>query len=195
MNSCDALLAANIGVDCDNPMVGGLEEIGVLINFSDIDFDASTRDETNKNLVTLALKSGKKGFSVYQHGNQPFNGTNTAFAANAYYNKFTKTVSFVVYDHSADTSNKIIDQLANGTFVAVIKSRYAGSDGKSKYEVYGFDGGLRMSEGSRDPYSDDTSGAWLVSMQETAPKSALFMWSGSLTQTEDAFKSLMNSAS
>lgn len=188
MATCDKLLAMDISPDCNNPQVGGLESDGVIINRADIDFDASTR--TGNVISTLALKSGKKGFQIYQQGNNPFTGSNVNFTTGAFMNKFTKQVGFVVYDHSAECCSKIIDQLANGSFVVVLKNKYAGSDSKSKYEVYGYEGGLKQTEGSRDPYSEDTEGGWSISLQEVSPTSGIFLYSTSLTATDAAFKAL-----
>lgn len=186
--NCDKLLAMAIAPDCNNPHVGGIEPDGVIINRADIDFDACVRE---KNIITtLALKSGKNGFPISQIGNNPFTGGNTAFTAGTYINKFTKQVNFVVYDHSAECCEKIIDQLANGQFVVVLKNKHAGADKKSRYEVFGFEAGLKMSEGSHDPYSEDTDGGWAVALQETAPTSGLFMYSTSLSATDGAFESL-----
>lgn len=186
--TCDKLLAMGISPDCDNPQVGGLEADGVIINRADIDFDASTR--TGNIISTLALKSGKHGFPIFQQGNNPFTGSNATFTAGSFLNKFTKKVNFVVYDHSAECCSKIIDQLANGQFVVVMKNKYAGSDSKSKYEVFGYEAGLKQTEGSREPYSEDTEGGWSVSLQEVAPTSGIFLYSTSITATEAAFNAL-----
>lgn len=192
MATCDKLLAKGIAPDCNHPQVGGMEADGVIINYADIDFDASTR---NGNVIsTLALKSGKKGFEIFQQGNNPFTGSNVAFTAGAMLNKFTKQVNFVVYDHSAECCSKIIDQLANGSFVVVLKNKYAGADSQSKYEVFGFEAGLKQTEGSRDPYSEDTEGGWSIALQEVAPTSGLFLYSTSMTATEAAFKALASAS-
>lgn len=195
MPSCDSLLAAAIGFDCSNPQVAGIETDGCIINRKDIDFDASTRDSQNPNLLTnLALKSGKTGFSITQVGNQPFNGSNAAFVQGNFRNKFNKVVSFLVYDHSPACCHNIIDQIANGEFVVVLKNKYAGTDSKAKYEVFGFEAGLKQTEGSRDPYSEDTDGAWQITMQETgAPTSGLFLYKTDASTTEAAFESLIGS--
>ncbi len=194
--TCDKLLAANIAPDCANPQVAGVEADGIIINRADIDFDSCVKDETNPNIVkTLALKSGKKGYSIYQQGNSPFTGTNTAFTAGTYTNKFVKQVNFVVFDHSADCSHNIIDQLANGSFVVILKNKYRGSDSKSKFEIYGFEAGLKQSEGTREAYSEDTDGGWSVAMQETAPTSGIFLFNTDLTTTESAIESLLTAAS
>ena len=190
--NCDKRLAMAIAPDCDNPHVGGMEPDGVIINRADVDFDACVRE---KNIIsTLALKSGKKGFEVYQTGNNPFTGSNSAFAAGTYINKFTHQVNLLVFDHSAECSEKVIDQFANGQFIAVLKNKHAGADGKSKYQVYGYEAGLRMTEGTHDQYSEDTEGGWAIALQETAPTSGLFLYSTSISATDAAFESLKSEA-
>lgn len=190
--NCDKRLAMAIAPDCDNPHVGGMEPDGVIINRADVDFDASVRE---KNIITtLALKSGKKGFEIYQIGNNPFTGSNSAFAAGTYINKFTHQVKFMVFDHSAECCEKVIDQMANGQFIVVLKNKHVGSDGKSKYQVHGFESGLRMTEGTHDQYSEDTEGGWAITLQETAPTSGLFMYNTSISATDAAFESLKSGA-
>lgn len=188
MAACDKLLAAAIQPDCDNPQVGGIEADGVIINRADIDFDACSR--TGNIISTLALKTSKKGFKIFQQGNSPFTGSNAAFTSGTFLNKFTKQVSFVVSDHSPQCSSSIIDQLANGTFVVILKNKYAGADSKGKYEVFGFEAGLKQTEGSRDPYSEDTEGGWSITLQEVAPTSGIFLYSTSLSATEAAVAAL-----
>ena len=193
MNNCDKLLAMGISPDCSNPHVGGYEADGVIINRVAVDFDASSREG---NIISnLALKSGKKGFEIYQIGNSPYTGSNTAFTSGTYINKFTHQVNFLVFDHSAECCQNVIDQMANGQFLVVMKNKHAGSDGKSKYQVYGFESGLRMTECTHDQYSEDTDGGWAIALQEVAPTSGLFLYSTSITATEAAFQSLKSGGS
>lgn len=191
-NTCDYLLASNIGVDCSNPQVGGMESDGVIINRADVDFDSCARDATNPNiLTTLALKSGKTGYEIKQIGNNPFNGSNASFVAGTNKNKYNKVVSFLVYDHSPAACHNIIDQLGNGDFVVVLKNKYKGSDSKATYEVFGFEAGCKQTEGTRDPFSEDTDGAWAVSLTETgAPTSGLFLYDTDASTTAAAYAAL-----
>lgn len=194
-NNCDFELAQGITPDCDNPQVRGMERDAVIINFADIDRGALVRDASNAAIVkTLALKTGKKGYQVMQIGATPYNGTNTAMAAGTYRNKFTKTVSFAILDHCPDTTKNVVDNLANGVFVMVVKNNSAGSDGKGRYEIYGLDGGLRSTEMPRDPNSEETDGAWVATLQETAPTSGTFLFDTDEATTEAAFQALLTPA-
>lgn len=190
-NNCDFELAQGIAPDCENPQTRGLERDAVIINRSDIDFAACVVNSTNPAIIeTLALKTGKKGYKVLQIGATPYSGTNAALATGTYRNKFTKSVSFAVLDHCPDTTKNVIDNLANGVFVMVVKNNSKGSDGKGRYEIYGYEGGLRATEMPRDPNSEETDGAWVVTMQETAPSSGIFLYNTDEATTEAAFQAL-----
>lgn len=191
-NSCDFLLAQDIAPDCENPQVGGMENLAILINRADVDFATLVKDPTNAAIVkTLAIKVGKQGYSVLQTGATPFSGTQTAFTAGTYRNKFTKDLQFLIPDHSPDICKNVVDNLANGVFVAVVQNKYKGADGKAKYEIYGLEGGLRMTEAPRDANSADTDGGWLVKMQEVAPSSGIFLWDTDEATTDAAFEALL----
>jgi hypothetical protein len=84
----------------------------------------------------------------------------------------------------------IIDNLANGEFVVILFNKHKGTDGKGKYQVYGYEGGLRQTEGPRDPYSEETDGGWLVKLQEIAPSSGIFIWDTDEATTDAAIASL-----
>lgn len=193
MPSCDYLLAAAIGSDCAKPQVGGIEADGCIMNRKDIDFASLARDSQNPSIVTnLALKTNKTGYPIVQIGNNPFSGSNIAFAAGSFKNKFNKVVSFLVYDHSPACTHDIIDPLANGEFVVILKNKFAGTDDKAKYEIFGLEAGLRQTEGTHDPFSEDTDGAWQVTLQETgAPTSGVFLYKTDASTTEAAYESLM----
>ena len=81
MAVCDEILKKDIIPSCDDPVVPGFEQEGVIMNREDIDL-ATTAFATGKSNVieTLALKSGKKAYKVVVPGNTPFTGSQTAMA-------------------------------------------------------------------------------------------------------------------
>lgn len=91
MAICDITIKKDIAPSCDDPIVPGLEQEGVIMNRADVDFGAVTFNATRKNVIeTLALKTGKKGYKVQVFGATPFTGTNTTLATGTYRNTFTK---------------------------------------------------------------------------------------------------------
>ena len=144
MAVCDITIKKDIAPSCDDPIVPGLEQEGVIMNRAEVDFGAVTFNATRKNVIeTLALKTGKKGYKVQVFGATPFTGTNTALATGTYRNTFTNTVNMVVLANDPDVCNDIIDGLANGEFVIVLENKAKGlnkteNPGDSAFQVYGY---------------------------------------------------------
>ena len=196
MGVCDYSIKRDIAPSCDDPIVPGVEQVGVIFNRSDIDFSTVSFSETHKNVIeTLALKAGAKGYKVVVYGNSPFNGTNTALATGTYRNTFTNTVNMVILDNNPDVCADVIDGLANGEFVVILenkgKSLGAEDKGYSAFQVYGYYQGLNAAEIANDKYSEETEGGWSVSLTETkVPKSALFLYKTDYETTKAAVDSL-----
>lgn len=198
---CKYLLSQDIAYDCKDPIVGGVEPNGVIINRDDIDFANVKFDDNNPNIITdLPLKN--KGYKILQGGKTPFTGTNTAFVEGTYVNTFTHQVSLVVLDNGADVAKNIIDGLANGEFVIVLENNYKGlnkGDGKkgsAAFQIYGYFQGLHATEISNDKYSEDTDGGWLVTLEETkSPKSGMFLFKTDYEGSKAAFDALTSEPS
>lgn len=193
---CDSIIARGISADCDNPIVKGFEADGIICNRADVDFSLSVLDNDNKNIIkTLILKSGKKGFPVVQQGATPFSGAKTSLVTGTYRNTFTNEVPIAVLDNGPEVARDIIDGLANGSFVLILKNVHKGAEGKAEYQVYGYYQGLRASAIDNEKYSQDTDGGWLVTLQETSvPKSAMFLHNTDSKTTEKQFKALLGAA-
>ena len=199
MAVCDYMIKQGISPSCDDPIVQGVEQRGVIINRDDIDFSATTFNSTRKNVIeTIALKSTKKAYEVVVLGSTPFTGTNTALAAGTYRNTFTNTISLVILDNGPDVCENVIDGLANGEFVVILENKFKGlqkeeNPGDPAFQVYGWYQGLRASEMTNEKYSEDTDGGWAVSLQETrAPKSGVFLFKTDYETTAAAVESLVS---
>lgn len=188
MELCDFALAQEIGVSCDNPQKAGVRNKGYLMNYDDIDWDTLAQTD---NVVTKLALLKSRAFPVVIPGKTPFTGTQVSMTAGTYLNKFTKTAAIVVLNSGPDVSKNIIDQLANGRFVFIFENKYAGTDGKNTFEIYGLEQGLTASEMTSDKYSEDTDGGWAVTLvEENAPSSGIFFFTESLAATRAALKSL-----
>lgn len=191
MALCEYKIAANLENSCD--IIGGLKEIGYLINKQDL--EGLTYASGSDNTVTaITLAEGAYAYKIYTPTNQPFNGTNVALEEGTVINRFTKTAAFVVLEHN-DPTALAMEQLANGKYVAIIENEYEGEDGASSWEIYGAERGLKANEITRDPYSEDQAGGWSVSMQETgASKAAIFFFVTSAANTKAALEALLEPA-
>lgn len=192
-DKCDYQLAADLAASCAEKAVKGIRSHGYIMNYNDIDFDATTRDETNPNIVTsLVLKTDKKAYRMYVPGKSPYSGTKKTLSVGNYRSKFNKDVGIVILDNGPDVCHNIIDQLANGQFVIVLENKFQGSDKKNTFEIYGLEAGMTATALDDDKYSDDTEGGWAATLQEeAAPSSGIFLYSTSLTATRTALESLV----
>lgn len=193
-NLCESIISRDITVDCDDLVVRGLESDGVIINRNDIDFAATEFDSASPNIIkTLALKSGKRGYEVAQMGNSPFTGTQSTLNVGTYRNTWTHQIPIAVLANNPDVCEKVIDGLANGQFVVILRNKQK-SD-KGEYQIYGYAQGLVASEGTNEKYSEETDGGWLITLQEVnAPKSALFFFDTNEETTAAKFASLTTPA-
>jgi hypothetical protein len=186
----------NIERNCADPLAMGYEKKGILINRDDVDFGSVVFDAENNNIIsTLALKEGKFGFWVYQHGSKPFNGTNKNVEVGELGNSVTSNVHIVLPDHSPAIIEGVVDPVLNGEFLFISFNKHKGlnnANGASAFEVHGFYQGLTISEGSRDAYSEETGGGWAFTLTETkAPKAGLFLFDTDYATTEAMVNSLV----
>ena len=173
-----------------------MEANGVIINRQDIDFSATVFDATRKNIIkTLVLKTGKKGYEVYCPGSTPFTGTKTSLEKGTYKNKWTVDLPLVVLDNGPEVCEDVIEGLANGEYVVILRNKHKGSDGNAEYQVYGYYQGLRAETIENDKYSEDTDGGWSVALKETgAPKAGIFFFNTDKKTTDAQFETLTGQA-
>lgn len=194
VNTCESLIAQDIKIPCEDQVTKGLESDGLIINRNDIDF-AKTVIEGNV-IKTLVLKTGKKAYEIRQEGANPFTGTKTELNVGTYRNSWKNTVAIVVLANTPDVCSNIIDGLANGKFVVILRNLSKGADGGAEYQVFGFAQALKAASGENDKYSDDTEGGWLVTLEEeSVPKAAYFFFDTSSETTAAKYQSLLTEAS
>lgn len=181
------MIAGDITTDCSNPMFNGVEEIGYIMNKSEI----ASFTQTGNVISALTLASGKHAYKIYNPGKTPFTGTNKSMVEGAVSNKFTKTVNFVVPAIGPDVCANIIDVLANGEFVIVLASKYNNASGNAKYEVFGWNKGMKASAQDNDLYSEETDGGWAVTMvEENVPNSGIYFFTTDEATTKAALEAL-----
>ena len=140
---CTKKVTANILYACtDAPRKGVDGGKGVLINYDDIDFAAST--VSGSKITDLVLKSGTAGFEVQWY--KDLASANSSFAPNAedvdgFLHNFLTRLS----NSSAANADRA-NELKNGRFVMVYMTRYKGANNLEAFKVAGWDSGLRLSE-------------------------------------------------
>ena len=192
MANCDFLLAQEISNFCDKPLAKGATSEAVIINRNDIDFDATTIADDGS-VISLVLKSGKKGYRCLQPGNKPYGTGNTVLVVGDYQSTWTHQLPIILLAHDADVTTNIIEVLGKGEFVVVVKMKNTGdtTTANGRYQIYGFDNGMRASEQTHTIADDTLGSGWSTTLQEEgAMKPARFLVGITEEATEQAYKAL-----
>lgn len=185
---CSALLAENIASDCDNPRVAGYEQVGLIFNKEEIDYSALVVDASNPRIIkTIAAKTGKKPFVVYNNKNNPlpFNGTQTAF--NADNDRYDKTLQFYVEGIGGENAADVIEPLKGGDYIVILQRKDHRGDGS--FQVFGYQAGLKASE----QVQDEDTGYWLITMTCSEPSAEVAYFDTDYATTKAAFDTLLAS--
>lgn len=192
--TCESLISKDIVIDCNEQVTKGMESDAAIINRDDIDFSKTVFDDENPNIIKqLVLKKGKKAYKVVQQGSTPYTGTKSELNVGKYRNSWNHEIPIVVLANTPDVCANIIDGLANGKFVLIVRNVSKGTDGKAEYQIFGYAQGLKASEGSNEKYSEDTEGGWLITLkEEQTPKCAMFFFNTDSETTATQYESLLN---
>lgn len=192
---CDTILAADIIPNCESPLVKGFEADGVIIPRSYI--ESFTISSTNHNEVSeIQLASGKRGYKCIQQGASPFNGSTQTLNVGTYANTWESSVQLLVPTWGSTTAKDIVDALSNSDNVVILRNKLKNDGassvaGTAEYQIFGLQNGMRASAGERDANSDDTLGGVLLTLTESgAPKSGMFLVSGTAATTKQMYDSL-----
>lgn len=121
-------------VDCDGGATGVAEVL--LINFADISSKSVAGQVATITLAgnAVLVESNKKGVNATEEIKQNDNAPTA----------LTQAVTFTVYE-KGDTGAAIVNSILNGTFLAIVKPKEAGSN-----RVYGYNYGLVATAVSQD---------------------------------------------
>lgn len=191
MGLCDSYISKDILVNCDSNQSRGLEEDGIIINRKHVDFAKTVfgeKGEKGNIIKTLVLKAGYRGYEVRSAGATPYTGTVTSMVKGTYKNTWNNTLPIVILSNRPEVVEEIIEGLANGTFVVILRNK---TKGEGEYQIYGYHQGLMAETIENDKYSEETEGGWLATLQETgSPKAAMFLWNTDGETTGAAYESL-----
>lgn len=183
---CSASLAGNIAGDCASPRVKGYEQLGIIVNWDDIDFTALAYDSSNPRRVkTFALKSGKKPFALYQNKNNPanFSGTSTTYNQDTDY--YDKTLQFYYEGIGGEDAANVVEPLKGGNYVAIVPRKDHRGDGS--FQVFGLQSGLKATA----QVQDEETGYWLITMNGSEPSAEVSFFDTDYATTKTAYDALV----
>lgn len=172
---CTSLLAANVATACNAPRIKGYEQIGIIVNRADIDWDLTVGDALNPRIInSVTLKEGKKVSVIYNSKKNPlpFNGTQTAYNRDA--NQYDKTVQFYFEGIGAGVSKTVVEPLKDGDYVVILERK--DKNGLGSFPVFGFQKGLSCGNDGGAQVCDEETGYWLMTMTTQEPYAEISAW-------------------
>lgn len=187
--------------NCEN-LVPGIKDLAYFINFDCVDKDLSTFDVDNPLLLTqLVLKTASPPCYAYCVTGYNFSNEHTAVMVKRTYQKvWDHNFIFRVFDNTPE-DKQWIENLKDSRFVVIIENNYnkvdaVNGNGRTVFEVLGWDMGLELNAAERNPNDEELIGGWLLTAgssdrikESSVPLS--FFAGGTLTATRAAITSLL----
>ena len=187
---CTSLLAANVATACSAPRIKGYEQIGVLIDRNDIDWENVTGN--GRTIDILPLLANKKVAVIYNSKKNPlpFNGTQTAYNRDA--NQYDKTVQFYYEGIGGDAAKNVVEPLKDGDYVVILERK--DKNGAGSFPVFGLQKGLSCGNDGGAQVQDEETGYWLMTMTTQEPYAEIEWQKETWYATKSAFDALVAKA-
>ena len=138
---CSKIKTGFINQVCGKPAIAGTTARVILISYSDVDKSKSI--VTDSVISSLILKAGATGYEVDSLPNATV-GSDT-INAGTYLKTHQHNVVVRIFKKS-EAAKKFVNGLTNARVIAIVENNDAGDNGDTKYEVYGWDSGLELTE-------------------------------------------------
>lgn len=126
---------------CGKPAIAGTTARVILLSYSDVDKSKSV--VTDNVISSLILKAGATGYGVDSLPNATV-GSDT-INAGTYLKTHQHNVVVRIFKKS-EAAKKFVNGLTNARVIAIVENNDTGDNGDTKYEVYGWDSGLELTE-------------------------------------------------
>lgn len=138
---CSKIKTGFINQVCGKPAIAGTSARVILISYSDADKSKSV--VTDNVISSLILKAGATGYEVDSLPNATV-GSDT-INAGTYLKTHQHNVVVRIFKKS-EAAKKFVNGLTNARVIAIVENNDTGDNGDTKYEVYGWDSGLELTE-------------------------------------------------
>lgn len=126
---------------CGKSAIAGTTARVILLSYSDVDKSKSV--VTDNVISSLILKAGATGYEVDSLPNATV-GSDT-INAGTYLKTHQHNVVVRIFKKS-EAAKKFVNGLTNARVIAIVENNDTGDNGDTKYEVYGWDSGLELTE-------------------------------------------------
>lgn len=188
--------------NCEN-LVQGIKDRAYFINYDCVDKDLSTFDTDNPLLLTqLVLKTVSPACYAYCVDGYNFsNEHSVAMVKRTYQKVWDHNFIFRIFDNTPEVK-QWVENAKDSRFIVIIENNYNKpdatlGDGRTVFEVLGWDFGLELNAAERNVNDEEMLGGYLLTagcsdtLKESYLPLTLFV-GGSLTATRNAIDSMLN---
>lgn len=138
---CSKIKTGFTNQECGKPAIAGTTARVILLSYSDVD---KSKSAVIDNVISsLILKAGATGYEVDSLPNATV-GSDT-INAGTYLKTHQHNVVVRIFKKS-EAAKKFVNGLTNARVIAIVENNDTGDHGDTKYEVYGWDSGLELTE-------------------------------------------------
>lgn len=138
---CSKIRTGFLNQVCGRPAIAGTTSRVILISYSDVDKSRSV--VTDNVISSLILKVGATGYEVDSLPNATV-GSDT-INAGTYLKTHQHNVVVRIFKKS-EAAKRFVNGLTSARVIAIVENNDTGDNGDTKYEVYGWDSGLELTE-------------------------------------------------
>lgn len=187
--NCTDITTGLTAVVCGVKELGGTGAKVYLINTDDL--DRSLTVVTNNVVTDLVLKATKKAALLTTLEDSTLG--EVAIEKGTYFSNWAHTLSLRLFTKN-ELSKAFVNTLTGARVIAIVENKATGTAGNVKYEIYGFDSGLEVSEvTSTTDLTDGVTYEMKLMSSEKAKENSLpkSYFDTDLATTESALASLI----
>lgn len=187
---CSQISTGAIGAACGKRAVAGTNSRVIIGNYSSIEREDGTTEVIDNVVTSLILSSPAYEFISYEDSTV---GT-TSLEAGTFMNELTHTAVLRTFVKNEDVKT-FHNQILNATVFVIIDNKEHGEDHTQRWEIYGFQSGLRVTGLEATTEMTDgvvyelTLSSGSLSRESTLP---LTVWAGTTADTETMLDSLVD---
>lgn len=138
---CSKIKTGFTNQECGKPAIAGTTARVILLSYSDVDKSKSV--VTDNVISSLVLKAGATGYEVDSLPNATVGSA--TINAGTYLKTHQHNVVVRIFKKS-EAAKKFVNGLTNARVIAIVENNDTGDTGETKYEAYGWDSGLELTE-------------------------------------------------
>jgi hypothetical protein len=163
-NNCGRI-SANILLNCDYPIVGGVEDRLILINKADWDNATLVRDGSNPQIIeSIALETSPARYAYEVEGKNNSIDVKSTLVKARYSEGYSHEIIYRVFNISPAIKEQI-EAKAKGRLVAITQNNFKGATGNAAFEIHGMDIGLELVEAESNKSDAETQGAYVLTLR------------------------------